>query len=220
MSHNTTTVQGIAPLANANIPLTLSSVVAPSGDGVLGFDGTDYTSISTPAPLTWSRKASIFTVATASTVTSSANYYNTSTKWAWLWRSASSAELLASGVALRTSTSPPSPLSNTSWGMAITLPIGSHVVKWAINTDERLGTGDASIRLFLSSNTTGTAGQYVGNTLRVFAGERHGGHLIAAFTTTATSYLFARVTSTNGDVGIIETTDVQKPDFIDIRSYA
>ena len=98
MSHNNTTVQGIAPLANADIPLTLSSVVLPSGDGVLGYDGVGYTSLPTTPSLTWSRKASVFTVATAGSFSTSAYYYDTTSKWAWEWRTGSSAEILAGGA--------------------------------------------------------------------------------------------------------------------------
>ena len=220
MSHNNTTINSIKPQANADIPLTLSSVVSPSGDGVLGYDGADYTAVPVAPPLTWSRKASIFTVATAASFTTSEYYYDTSTKWAWIWRVSSSAEILASGVTISTAVANPAPLTNSAWGMVVALPAGAYLVKWAINTDQRLGTGDASLRLWLATSTAGTTGQYVGNTLRVFASERHGGHLVAAFTTTATRYLFARVTATNGNFGIIEDNVAQKPDFIDIRSYA
>lgn len=219
MSHNNTTVQGIAPLANADIPLTLSSVVSPGGDGVLGYDGAGYTSLPTTPSLTWSRKASVFTVATAANFTTSAYYYDTTSKWAWEWRTGSSAEILAGGASITLAVSPPTAITNSVWGMAVALPAGSYLVKWAINTDQRLGTGDASLRLWLATSTAGTTGQYVGNTLRLFASERHGGHLIAAMTTTATRYLFARVTATNGNFGIIQDADAQKPDFIDIRSY-
>lgn len=219
MSHNNTTVQGIEPLANADIQLTLSSVVSPGGDGVLGFDGADYTAVPVAQSLTWSRKASVFTLATAGAFSTSAYYYDTTNKWAWIWRTGSSTELVDGGASITLAASPPTVITNSVWGMAVALPAGSYLVKWAINTDQRLGTGDASLRLWLATSTAGTTGQYVGNTLRVFASERHGGHLIAAFTTTATRYLFARVTSTNGNFGIIEDNVAQKTDFIDIRSY-
>jgi len=220
MGHNNTTINGIPPQANADIPLTLSSVVSPGGDGVLGFDGADYTAVPVAPSLTWSRKASVFTLATVGAFSTSPYYYDTTTKWAWQWRTGSSTELLAAGVSIPSAVSPPAAVTNSSWGMAVALPAGSYLVKWAINTDQRLGTGDASLRLWLATSTAGTTGQYVGNTLRVFASERHGGHLVAAFTTTATRYLFARVTATNGNFGIIEDIVAQKPDFIDIRSYA
>ena len=220
MSHNNTTINGILPQANADIPLTLSSVVPPSGDGVLGFDGTTWSVVEGAVSLDWAHAADIFSRANIGSFSTSTYYYNTTNQWAWIWRAGSSTELLAGGVSIAVATTNPAPLSNGLWGMAIALPAGSYLVRWAINTDTRTSSGDAALRLWLATTSSGATGQYVGNTLRVYSDERHGGHLVAAFTIPGTRFLFARVTSTNGNFSIIDSHIPQKADYINIRRFS
>lgn len=188
MSHNTLTVNGVAPTGD-NVEVTLSSALpaSPSQGQIPRLDGSWEAiapSASTPLGLSYSQHSN------GNTSWGVGTYNYSSTYWAYEFNNRSVLNL-ATGVSQVTATAPPAPVTSSNFIMAVTLPAGTYFVRAVPSISYNWGV----FRLYHTA-TNNTGGVYFGNSVYILASDGKTGSTVMGVTTfTTTRRLFIRLVS-------------------------
>ena len=193
MSNNIFSLNGKAPDSNGDVSLLATELLSGtvSDKDIIGYTGGVFSYIP-PTPNDSTHVQTSYGVNNTQHNTTTTNTFS-ATNWAYMWRGPLSTVNVGS-LTLIAAVGPPTPISSSSWNMAVQMPAGSYFVRASLASD--VGSAfDARFRAALATSSAGAGLTEIGPIMRLSETGRYNTHTAFVCTLTGTRYLFFKYLS-------------------------